>query len=135
MLVDQREELREKRNGSHCSRRLAAANRQGLTLGCEIEVAYPERLRLSDANTRVPKQPHDDAVVVRTLGVEERTVFVWTQEVVGALRTGRRVDRASRVSPQGTICADEELSLLQVTEEPSKRTYRPALGDGSGAWP
>ncbi len=126
MLMHQREQLGKKRDRSSARRRLAAANRQGLPAGSEINIGERDRLGLGDADAREPQQPHDDAVVVRALHIEEGTVFVSAQEVVRALGTSRSVDRTHGVPPQGTIAGHEELRLLEISEEDSERSDRPS---------
>ena len=76
MFMYQREQLGKKRNRSSARRRLAAANRQGLPARSEIDIGERDRLSLRDADAREPQQPHDDAVVVRALRIEQSTVFV-----------------------------------------------------------
>ena len=76
MLMNQREQLGKKRDRSSARRRLAAANRQGLPARSEIDIGEHNRPGLGDADAREPQQPHDDAMVVRALRIEEGTVFV-----------------------------------------------------------
>ena len=85
--------------------------------GGEVEVGNGKRLSLRDANARVAQQPHDDAMVVRAVRVQERAVLVGAEEVVRALRARWRIDRPNGIAPWSAIAADEELGLLEVGEE------------------
>ena len=126
MLVNQREQLRKEGHGSGGRRCLAPADRHGLAARCEIEIADGKRLSFSDTNAGVPKQPNDDAMVVRAVRVEQRAVLVWSEEVVRALRARRRVNCPHRIAPCGPIGPDEKFRLLEIREEGTERADRPS---------
>ncbi len=70
MLVNQREKLRQERNGSGSCSCLAPANRHGLAPRREIKINDCKRLSLRDTNARVPKKPNDDSMLMSALRVE-----------------------------------------------------------------
>jgi len=98
MLMDQGYELGKDRDRPRRSRCLATANRQGFAFRSEVEVRHGQRPCLRHANTRVPQQPHDDAVMVRAVRAEQRTVLVvrrksfgrWGHGGAQIVRTGLR---------------------------------------------
>ena len=130
MLMDQGYELGKDRDRPRRSRCLATANRQGFAFRSEVEVRHGQRPCLRHANTRVPQQPHDDAVMVRAVRAEKRTVLVGTQEVVRTLGAWRRLDRAHGIASKGAIDSHEEPGLLEVREEDTQRPDHPSHGRG-----
>ena len=81
-------------------------------------------------------EPNDDALLVVALRVEQRAVFVWSEEVVWALRARRRVNCPHRIAPCGPIGPDEKFRLLQICEEDTERADQSLRTvDGWGNWP
>ena len=88
MLANQWEKLRKQRDGSRRRSGLAAANRKGLAAGGEVDIGNGQPVSLGDPDTRVSQQPHDGAVLMRAIRVENRAIFVRSREWFGRCEHG-----------------------------------------------
>jgi hypothetical protein len=78
MLLEERKKLGKKRDRASTRRGLATANGQSLVARSEVYVGEGQFLSLCDARARVTQKPRDDAVVVRTIRVQNCSVLVRT---------------------------------------------------------
>lgn len=84
-----------------------------------------ERLCFGDADPGVAQQPHDRAMVIGAVAVEDRAVLKRAQEVVWPLVAARRLECPGRIPPRCTLRVDEELGLLEIAVERPQRPDHP----------